>query len=52
VEWFAVSFVRNRRVGLLWGLMEATFSKPHAALWRCGIYLGGSQPSAALYHLL
>jgi hypothetical protein len=21
-------FVRNRRVGLLWGLMEATFSKP------------------------
>jgi hypothetical protein len=39
VEWLAVSLVRNRRVGLLWGLMEATFSKPHAALWRCGIYL-------------
>jgi hypothetical protein len=52
VEWLAVFIVRNRRVGLLWGLMEATFSKSHAALWRCPIYLWGSQPSTALYHLL
>jgi hypothetical protein len=39
-------------VWLTWGFLETTFSKPHAALWRCRIYFSRIQPSSALNHLL